>query len=275
MMLASASNVPAAPLAGFRSRLRNSSFANNQRAVSGTVTLAAGAYGHDGVKGGASGCTYTFATTGIDTTLTITAGSLILPIENLIIEGGTYVVSHAGSAQARVWQGTGSSGSGSYAVCPFTTASLTANTQTNVEFSTGTVLRPQFEPGAVVTSFERRPPGVELVLCQRYFQTTYEGSPPGTANVSGQVTAYFTFALSAGGYLNWTLPFPVAMRSTPTMTCFAQVTGASGKASINGTDTAWGLNVSQGRINLMQNTSGTATPTGFNLNMQYTASAEI
>lgn len=191
---------------GFRNRLRNASFAINQHAVSGTVTLTAGVYGHDGAKAGASGCTYTFAASGLDTTLTITAGSLILPIETSLIEGGVYVVSQAGTAQARVWQGTGATGSGSYATAPFATASLTAATQTNVEFSTGTVLRPQFEPGAFATLFERRPPGVELALCQRYFWTNLEA-------ISLQV-------YSTGSALTLYAPqvrYPVPMRATPTL----------------------------------------------------------
>ncbi|WP_159728407.1 DUF2793 domain-containing protein [Methylosinus sp. Ce-a6] len=157
-------------LAGFRNRLRNASFAINQRAVSGTVTLAAGAYGHDGVKAGAGGATYTFAASGVDTTLTITAGSLVLPIEASLIEGGAYVLSHAGTAQARVWQTTAS---GSYAVVPangLTVTGLAANTLTAAEFSTGTVLRPQFEAGAHSSAFERRPPGIEMMLCERYYQ---------------------------------------------------------------------------------------------------------
>ena len=77
-----------------------------------TVTLAPGAYGHDGVKAGASGATYTFAASGLETTLTITAGSLILPIEAGLNEGGSYVASNAGTAPVRVWQGTGSTSSG-------------------------------------------------------------------------------------------------------------------------------------------------------------------
>jgi hypothetical protein len=187
---------------GFRNRLRNANFAINQRAVSGTVTLAAGIYGHDGVKAGASGATYTFAATGLDTTLTITAGSLILPIETMLIEGGTYTLSQAGTAQARVWQGTGYSGSGSYASSPITVTGLTAATQTNVEFSTGTVLRPQFEPGAVATAFERRPPGVELGMCQRYF---WQGAFP---TVTSPVV---------GNYQATTFYLPQQMRSSPTV----------------------------------------------------------
>lgn len=190
---------------GFRNRLRNASFAINQRGVSGTVTLAAGAYGHDGVKAGASGATYTFATSGIDTTLTVTSGSLILPIESSSIEGGVYTLSQTGTAQARVWQGTGYTGSGSYASAPFVTSSLSSATQTNVEFSTGTILRPQFEPGTVATSFERRPLGVELSLCQRYFETGY-------------VNKWWGYAGGAyGAFGGPNAIFKVTKRTNPTM----------------------------------------------------------
>lgn len=158
-----------AGLSSFRNRLRNASFLVNQRNVGGTVTLAAGAYGHDGVKAGAGGCVYAFAQSGTDVTITIASGSLILAVEDKLVEGGVYRLSHAGAALARVWQGTGYTGSGSYAAAPFTTASLTANTQTNVEFSTGTILRPQLEPGSIDTAFERRPTMYELALCQRYY----------------------------------------------------------------------------------------------------------
>jgi hypothetical protein len=181
-------SVNGGPIAGLRSRLRNANFAINQRGVSGTVTLAAGAYGHDGVKAGAAGATYTFATSGIDTVLTITAGSLIMPIEAGMIEGGVYTVSQAGTAKARVWQGTGSTGSGSYAAVPFSTSSLTAATQTNVEFTTGTVSLVQFEPGTISTAFERRPPAVETALCFRYYQKI-GGTAVADIFVNGYTTA--------------------------------------------------------------------------------------
>ncbi len=161
---------------GFRNRLRNAQFAVNQRGVAGTVTLVAGAYGHDGVKAGATGATYTFASSGIDVVLTVITGSLILPIESALIEGGSYMLSQSGTAPARVWQGTSYLGSGSYASAPLSATGLAAAVQTNVEFSTGTVLRPQFEPGVVSTAFERRPPGVELSLCKRYYFQVSAGS---------------------------------------------------------------------------------------------------
>ncbi|MFV0279232.1 MAG: DUF2793 domain-containing protein [Rhodoblastus sp.] len=173
--------------AGFRNRLRNAGFTINQRNLAGLVTLGPGAYGHDGAKAGANGCTYSFAQTGLDVTLTITAGSLILPIEDRLIEGGVYRLSHAGTAQARVWQGTGVTASGAYAPAPFTTANLNANMQTNVEFSTGAVLRPQLEPGDAETAFDRRPHMLELMLCQHYY---YRRVAAGGHDVIGMVSAY-------------------------------------------------------------------------------------
>ena len=77
---------------GVKNAIINGNFAVNQRAVSGTVTLAAGAYGHDRFKAGASGCTYTFATANNITTLTISAGSLIQVIEGNNLFTGTYTL---------------------------------------------------------------------------------------------------------------------------------------------------------------------------------------
>jgi len=195
--------VAAGDAAAFRNRLRNAAFAINQRNVSGTVTLAAGAYGHDGVRAGASGATYTFATSGIEATLTVTAGSVILPVEGAMIEGGAYMLSQAGTAPARVWQGSGYSGTGGYAAAPLAVSGLSAATQTNIEFSTGTILRPQFEPGSVATRFERRPYSVELALCQRYYQI-----------MKGELWGYGSAGSSPAAYFN----FPVTMRAAPTAT---------------------------------------------------------
>jgi hypothetical protein len=204
----------------FKNRIRNASFAINQRAVSGTVTLAAGAYGHDGVRAGASGATYTFGTSGIDTTISVSAGSIILPVESSMIEGGTYTLSQAGTALARIWQGTGYTGSGGYVSCtPFNIwgVAMSANTQTNIEFTTGTVLRPQFEPGTVATAFERRPPGVELGLCQRYYQA-------GARNIQ-------IYGAAGWGYID-AVALKVTMRAAPyvilTVTAASNITLSAG-----------------------------------------------
>jgi hypothetical protein len=138
----------------------NGNFGINQRGVSGTVTLAAGAYGHDRWKAGASGCTYTFATVDNITTLTISAGSLIQVIEGLNLQSGTYTLSWTGTAQGKI-------GAGSYAASGVQGTAV-GGTNLNIEYGTGTVSLVQFEKGSTATPFEFRSIGTELGLCQRY-----------------------------------------------------------------------------------------------------------
>lgn len=192
---------------GMRNLLRNPGFQINQRSVTGTVTLADGAFGHDGVKAGAAGATYTFANVGQDVRITVTAGSIILPIGNNLIDAGSYVLSHEGAAQARVWQGAGTTGSGSYAAAtrasPLIVTGLTANTQTNVEFSTGTILRPQFEPGGGVTDYDRRSLHDEWAFCRHFFCSF---TPLGLSGVAYNPTVIIIMA-----------PLHVPMRAPPTL----------------------------------------------------------
>jgi hypothetical protein len=177
----------------------NGNFQVNQRGVSGTVTLAAGAYGHDRWKAGASGCTYTFATSNNVTTLTISAGSLIQVIEGINLYSGTYTLSWTGTAQGKI--GAGSySGSG-------VTGTATGGTNLNIEFNTGTVSLVQFEPGVEASPFERRDYGRELMMCQRYLPAfnstgtnTYIASCVATSTTNARVF----------------VPFLVQVRTPPT-----------------------------------------------------------
>lgn len=264
--------------AGFRNRLRNASFAINQRSVSGTVTLAAGAYGHDGVKAGASGATYTFAASGIDTTIALISGSLILPIEASLVEGGAYMLSHAGTAQARVWQGTGYSGSGTYASAPFVSTGLNAANQTNVEFSTGTILRPQFEPGTVATLFERRPMGVEMVMCQRYFVSSYlSGTAPGTASQDASAIVLANGPTSdAVSYASINITFPAQMRAAPSVTLYNAHTGVTASVYLQNAASSVAANaVTINQINASVMLSGVSFPAHDVAKMHFTAAAEL
>ena len=185
---------------GAKNALINGNFGINQRGVSGTVTLSAGAYGHDRFKAGASGCTYTFATSNNITTLTITAGSLIQVIEGVNLQSGTYTLSWTGTAQGKI-------GGGSYAGSGVT-GTVTGGTNLNIEFDTGTLSLVQLEAGSVATPFEHRMYGQELALCQRYYYRTSGGS------IGARIT-------QAGYAINTTVVrvhnvFPVAMRVAPT-----------------------------------------------------------
>jgi hypothetical protein len=185
---------------GVKNAIINGNFGINQRGVSGTVTLAAGAYGHDRFKAGASGCTYTFATSNNITTLTISAGSLIQVIEGNNLFTGTYTLSWTGTAQGKI-------GAGSFAASGVT-GSVTGGSNLNIEFNTGTLSLVQFEQGSVATPFERRPYGTELALCQRYGVELANGST--LVVVTGQC-----FGSDKGGGV---LRFPVEMRAAPTIT---------------------------------------------------------
>jgi len=196
-----ASSFSSASAFGFKNRLINAQLNINQRGVSGTVTLAAGAYGHDRFKGGASGCTYTFATSNNVTTLTISAGSLIQVVEGLNLESGTYTLSWTGTAQGKI-------GGGSFSATGVT-GSITGGSNTNIEFNTGTLSLPQLEKGSVTTSFDYRSYGTELVLCQRYCQV-----------IGGSVSNQMVATAWAPGTTSSVISClrPVQMRASPTLT---------------------------------------------------------
>ena len=185
---------------GMKNRIINGGLILNQRGyVSGTALGSVLAYGHDRFKGGASGGTYTFTqgALGVNTTITITAGSLIQVVEGCnVAEGGTYVLSWTGTAQGRLNGGSyGASGT-------VTVTGWTPGANLNVEFNTGTLGNVQLEKGSTATSFDYRPYGTELALCQRYYQR-YTATGIGVA---------CTTVSAGGGFV-----FPVPMRVSPTI----------------------------------------------------------
>ena len=88
----------------------------------------------------------------------------------------------------------------------------------------------QLEKGSAATSFDYRPYGTELMLCQRYYYTTggsnvYQVFATGQAYSTGQVTGLV-------------VPFPTVMRSSPTFSVsdvthflFSDASGNGGVAS--------------------------------------------
>jgi hypothetical protein len=228
---------------GAKNALINGNFGINQRAVSGTVTLSAGAYGHDRFKAGASGCTYTFATSNNITTLTITAGSLIQVIEGINLQSGTYTLSWTGTAQGKI-------GGGSYAGSGVT-GTVTGGTNLNIEFDTGTLSLIQLEAGSVATPFEYRQYGQELALCQRYCFVL--GNSPSAAH-------RITMGLSNSSTTVYAMvEHPVIMRSLTTMTVASMSNMSVSNASV-GTGLT-GLSV-QGVVSSTKATGLAATTAG-------------
>ncbi len=146
-----------------RNRVINGSFLINQRVYPTGGTLTAGTYGHDRWKAGAGGCVYTFTQEPNGQQITITSGTLEQVVEGTNVEGGTYTLSWSGTAQ-------GSINGGTSAASPITVTGLASSTSVTLSFGTGTLGSVQLEPGPLATTFEQRPIGMELDLCQSYCQ---------------------------------------------------------------------------------------------------------
>lgn len=138
-------------------RIINGGFTVNQDAVSGTVVLAAGDYGHDMWKAGSSGCTYTFATVNNVTTITITAGSLQQIVRGAFLDSGTHCLSWTGTAQGKI-------DSGSYGDTGVT-GTATGGTNLTVEFGTGTLSNVSLIEGSIPATYKRRLTPHEEYLC--------------------------------------------------------------------------------------------------------------
>jgi hypothetical protein len=190
----------------------NSNFAVNQRGVTGTVVLASGAYGHDRWKAGTGGCTYTFATSGGITTITISAGSLVQVIEGANLETASYTLSQGGTAQMRVV-------GGSYAAGPIT-VSATGGSNLSIEFGTGTVKQVQMTIGLYVTPWVMQSVADDLARCQRFYEV-------GTIEFSGNVTAASSYYARAY--------FKADKRSSPTVVLTNGGTPAGFASTVGGT----------------------------------------
>lgn len=153
---------------GYRNKAINGKFAVDSRAVASSGTLSAGQYLFDGWKAGASGCTYSYATSANLTTLTISSGSMVQVIEGINLMSATYVLTWTGTAQGKI-------GAGSYAASGVT-GSVTGGTNTNIEFNTGTLTLVQFEEGTNPSSFEHRSLTLEQLICARYLPVFSYGS---------------------------------------------------------------------------------------------------
>jgi hypothetical protein len=203
---------------GFRNRLINAQGLINQRAyVSGTATTVANQYTLDRWRVVTLGQNLTYTTSQNETTFTAPAGGVEQVIEGLNLETGTYVLSWTGTATATV---------GGSAVANGGTVSVTGGTNTTVRFSSGTFKNPQFESGNRASTFERRPVGFELSLCERYYQRIYNWT--GLADTTSAVAANVSFR--------------ARMRAAPTITKIENSTLTFRLPNSDRSSTTWGIN---------------------------------
>lgn len=76
----------------------------------------------------------------------------------------------------------------------------------------------QLEKGSTATSFDYRPYGTELVLCQRYYEKSYEiGTVPGTATSVARVAAFINALTVNISNFGSTIPFKIQKRTSPSI----------------------------------------------------------
>lgn len=183
-------------LAGFRNKLINPLGMKNQRAyVSGAATSMANQFTVDRWYVLVSGQSLSWTESEGVRTFTAPAGGVGQVISGANILSGPHTISWTGTATCTVDGVTKSSGD---------TVTLTGGTNCKVVFSGGTFSKPQLEPGSRATPIEQRQP-LELGFCQEYFWRGLAGA------------AFNQFTTGAGQNASWHIPFPVTMRTVPTL----------------------------------------------------------
>jgi hypothetical protein len=215
----------AAILTPKKNLLINGGFTINQRVYVSGATLASGSFGHDRMKGGASGGDYTFTQLESNTEITILSSkSLIQIVRDKNVVGGTYTLSWTGTAQARFGIDS-STPSGAYANSPITINSQTAGTVMSVEFDTGTLGVMQLNEGVNANPFEYRHYEKELELCIPYAEELMSGLATGIICQGGASTTALGICM---------LSFSPKITNTPVVT----VSSAAHFEIVYGTSTA-------------------------------------
>jgi len=259
--------VPSTPFS-FRNRIINGNLSNpiNQRSA-GSITASTG-YTYD--RWYYDGSTY-----------------LYQGIENKNVNNGTYVISWEGSGINAAWKVSTdtTANNGPDSTTGFTSVSnggtFTVNEGTEyskhlwIRFD-GTLAnldKVMVEEGTVATPFEHRPYGTELVLCQRYFETSYNiGTAIGTAT---DVGSCMFISNRNPGLPHTQVRYAVTKRTTPTFTAYNPNDGTSGE--MRDLDASADYSVQFTRNGYTGGTLWTYTSVGLGnlLQFHYTASAEI
>jgi hypothetical protein len=167
---------------------------------------------------------------------------------------GTWLTTNGVGISVFISLGTGSTYSGtagSWAGSGYVTATG-ATSVVGTNGATFYITGVQLEKGSTATSFDYRPYGTELALCQRYFWRNKSGGSGASVGVG-----YMATATIFRGYAQ----FPVSMRAAPTFTIVTDggtLVINTGVGNLAITTTGGTLNTDSGCISLDTGSSGTA-----------------
>jgi len=131
---------------------------------------------------------------------------------------GTWPTNNTGSLQLLFSMGTGSTQSGTASAWGTTQGYVAATGSVNLIGTNGATLfltGVQLEVGSTATSFDYRPYGTELALCQRYYYQVAAGGSAYTQFGAGRA-----FSTTGG---NGIVQFPMPMRTAPTFSYLGSV----------------------------------------------------
>lgn len=191
---------------------------------------------------------YTISTANTETSISITiAGDT----------SGTWLTTNGVGIRVRFSMGAGTTYQGTSGAWAGATY-LTATGATSVVGTNGAtfyITGVQLEKGSTATSFDYRPYGTELQLCQRYYQRT------NTNNDSTILSMYATSGQTA--YRSFTLN--PTMRAAPTVTLSDQSSSNFNNATVSSSDTSY----------FRTDSVASATNATAYIRFQYSASAEL
>jgi hypothetical protein len=153
---------------------------------------------------------------------------------------------------------------------------LATSSQVNVLDTIGNIFAitgVQLEVGNTPTPFEHRPFGVELGMCQRYYEKSFPYATAPAQNVGASLGA----AYATGQVLNQTfsslVKFAVAKRAAPTITTYAPDAASANWTTITGvTPTATTANIGDSAFAVVGSVAVTA---GASYSIHWQASAEL
>jgi len=192
---------------------------------------------------------------------------------------GTWLTTNGGGLYFRPALGAGATVSGTAGAWYGTTYRSAAGAVSVVGTSGATwyITGVQIELGGVVTPFERRNFGIELAMCQRYYQSSYpQGTAAGSADGNG-----INFVATGTNRLVGASSLAVVMRAAPNAVIYdpgaANTTNqvrnqSNGAVAVTGT--AFNSNTTYALTRVIT-FSGTPFTAGQDYNFHYTAAAEL
>jgi hypothetical protein len=140
----------------------------------------------------------------------------------------------------------------------------------------------QLEKGSTATSFDYRPYGTELALCQRYYCQSTNLVAANALYNSADCIYMSSWNYTGGNWIGQAQPFPVSMRTTPTVSLFTAAPASSASAgNVSHYQTTWVVagaephNSTNERYLTFANTGTTGVTGNCLIQFNYTASAEL